>query len=406
MDNMTAPLEGYRVLELASVLAGPAVGQFLAECGAQVVKVESLPAGGDMTRQWKLPAEPTEDDRSAYFTAVNWGKSSLAVDLRHREGRQVIYDLVRQSDIVISSYTDSTAAKLGMAYDTLKQHREDIIFGRITGFGEGEERPAFDALVQAEAGFMYMNGQPGGPSTKMPVALMDLLAAHQLKEGILLALLRRGKTGKGSKVEVSLIDAALSSLANQATNWLVAGHIPEKEGSRHPNIAPYGDTFITGDGKEIILAVGTDRQFASLCQVLDLQHLADSPHYTTNTLRVANRAKLVTELSPAFSRFDGEELVSQLTQNRVPSGIVRKMPEVMEKYGKGRVLTTGKNDVRNLSATPQFVAKIFGNGTSSHTVPHIAPPPSFGEHSRIILQKMLGYSSQHYSMLKDKNIIK
>ncbi|MFA0962815.1 CaiB/BaiF CoA transferase family protein [Roseivirga sp. BDSF3-8] len=407
MANFSDSLQGYRVLELASVLAGPAVGQFFAECGAEVIKVESLPAGGDMTRQWKLPAEDTGDDRSAYFSSINWGKKSIAIDLKQAKGRDIIYRLVQCSDIVLSSYTDATAARLGMGYETLREHKPGIIFGRITGFGDaGEGRPAFDALVQAEAGFMYMNGQPGGPSTKMPVALMDVLAAHQLKEALLLAVLQKERTGEGGQVEVSLVDAAVSSLVNQAANWLVAGHVPQKEGSRHPNIAPYGDTFTTADGKEVILAVGTDRQFGSLCEVLGLHFLPQSPLFTTNTLRVRHREELLAELMPAIGRCEGEDLLNRLTAARVPAGIVRDMPDVMQTYGKKLLLETTPGEKKGLTGVPHFIATSGKSATDLENISHIAPPPSLGAHTKDVLLDSLGFSSEEVRTLFDEKVIK
>ena len=258
-----------KVLELASVLAGPSVGQFFAELGAEVIKVENIHTGGDVTRTWKVKNEET-DDRSSYFCSVNWGKKSIAVDLNRKEGKAIIYKLVEKSDIVIASYKSGDAEKLGVDYKTLSSLNPHLIYGQISGFGSSNPRVGYDAVIQAEAGFMFLNGEPDGPSLKMPVALMDILAAHHLKEGILLALLRKNQTGKGDFLEVSLLQAAVSSLANQATNWLVAGVTPQKQGSAHPNIAPYGDIFRTLDGHEILLAIGSDRQFNSLCKILNL----------------------------------------------------------------------------------------------------------------------------------------
>src|SRR6188768_2577212 len=211
-----------KVIELASVLAGPSVGQFFAELGADVIKIENLKTQGDVTRSWKGSGEQT-DERSAYFCSVNWGKRSLAVDLTKKEGREIIHKLIPQADIVIASYKPGDSEKLEMDYRTLTELNPRLIYGQITGYGSNNQRLGYDAIIQAEAGFMYMNGEQGATSLKMPVALIDVLAGHHLKEGILLALLERYQTGKGSFVEVSLIQAAISSLVNQATNWLIAG---------------------------------------------------------------------------------------------------------------------------------------------------------------------------------------
>src|SRR5690606_17028566 len=209
------------VLELASVLAGPGVGQFFAELGAEVIKVENLRTSGDVTRSWKLKDEKT-DDRSAYFCSANWGKQSIAVDLTHVTGRDIVHRLARRADIVIASYKPGDAEKLGVDYASLSALNPRLIYGEISGYGQDNPRVGYDAIIQAEAGFMSMNGEPGGPSLKMPVALVDILAGHQLKEGLLVALMERTRTGAGRRVSVSLIDAAIASLANQATIYLVS----------------------------------------------------------------------------------------------------------------------------------------------------------------------------------------
>ncbi len=213
-------LTDLKVLELASVLAGPSVGQFFAELGAEVIKIENPRNGGDVTRLWKTPGEPT-DDRSAYFCSCNWGKKSVALDLTIHRDIEIVRKLAAKSDIVIASYKPGDAEKLGVSYQQLRTHNERLIYGQITGYGSDDDRVGYDAVIQAEAGFMALNGEHEGPATKMPVALIDVLAAHHLKEGLLLALLTRERTKEGSVVEVSLVQTAVASLANQATNWLV-----------------------------------------------------------------------------------------------------------------------------------------------------------------------------------------
>ncbi|MEM8559664.1 MAG: CaiB/BaiF CoA-transferase family protein, partial [Bacteroidota bacterium] len=272
------PFADLVVLELANVLAGPSVGQFFAELGATVWKVESPRTQGDVTRRWRLPTEP-DTDRPAYFTAVNWGKQSLALDLAHPDGRALLHQLAAQSDVVLTSFRPGTAARLGADAATLRALDARLVVASISGYGSDHLRAGYDAVVQAESGWMFMNGYPDGPPTKLPVALVDVLAAHQLKQAILVALLQRARTGEGAHVHVSLLDAAVSALVNQASNWLTAGHSPQRMGSAHPNIAPYGSLFRTADGHDLLLAVGTDRQFAHLCTVLGLDGLPDDPRF-------------------------------------------------------------------------------------------------------------------------------
>ena len=208
-------LQGLKVLELANILAGPLVGQFCAELGADVIKVEQ-PGLGDATRTWRLATESPDADYTAYFASANWGKRSIALDIGHHAGQEVVAKLAQHADIVIASYKPGDDARFGVDYESLKASNPGLIYLQIDAYGEGDDRPGFDAIIQAEAGFTFLNGEANGPPTKMPVALVDILAAHQLKEGLLLALLRRERDGKGSFVTTSLLGAATASLANQA----------------------------------------------------------------------------------------------------------------------------------------------------------------------------------------------
>ena len=315
---MKDSLKGLLVVELASVLAGPSVGMFLAELGADVIKVEHFAAGGDVTRTWKLATESADDDRPAYFCAVNWGKRSVGVDLRHPDGRAIVHDLARKADIVVASYKPGDAAKWQVDAATLMALNPSLIYADLTAYGDDDPRVGFDAIIQAEAGYTYMNGQPESGPTKMPVALMDLLAAHQLKEGILLALLTRARTGTGTHVSTNLLAAGLASLANQAANWLVAGHVPQRMGSEHPNIVPYGTIYPTADGRAIVLAIGNDAQFAQLSVVLGLHSLAADPDYAHNAARVRNRAALNGLLATAIAARERDALLAALHAARAP----------------------------------------------------------------------------------------
>ncbi|MEY4930262.1 MAG: hypothetical protein RI909_986 [Bacteroidota bacterium] len=373
-------LKGLKVLELASVLAGPGVGQFFAELGAQVIKVENLKTGGDVTRTWKGRDEQT-DDRSAYFCSVNWGKKSVAVDLSSPEGKSVVQKLAAKSDIVIASYKPGDAEKLGVSYQQLKTKNEQLIYGQITGYGSDNDRVGYDAVIQAESGFIDLNGEKNGEPVKMPVALIDILAAHHLKEGLLLALLKRDRTGEGSLVEVSLIQAAISSLANQATNWLVAGKLPSRQGSAHPNIAPYGESFTTRDGKRVLLAIGSDRQFFDLMQVLHLDDLSRNDKFRSNHLRVNHRDDLTTFLAQAILEFDSKELMAKINTHKIPAGIIQNMKEVFEMNEAKDLLIKSEE----FSGVKTFIPKITG---SWQPVINLLPPPHFGEHTQEILSQL------------------
>lgn len=319
-----------KVVELASVLAGPAVGMFFAELGAEVVKIENKKTGGDMTRLWKLPSEDLSSAYSAYYASVNWNKKTYLLDLEDTHDRDLAYVLLTDADIVISNYRTEVAEKLGVDYPTLAERNPTLIFAQLNAFDAHSVRPAFDVVLQAEAGFLYMNGEADGPPVKMPVALIDVLAAHQLKEGILLALLRRTHTGKGAYVSVSLFESAVASLANQATNWLMAGHIPQRMGTQHPTIAPYGDMYSCRDGKSVVLAVGTEKQFKQLCEVLGVAELLTDVSFNTNVARVKNRAVLNRLLTEKIVLWEAEKLLDELEKRSVPAAVVRNVQEVFE----------------------------------------------------------------------------
>jgi crotonobetainyl-CoA:carnitine CoA-transferase CaiB-like acyl-CoA transferase len=322
------PFTGLRVLELATVLAGPQVGQFFAELGAEVLKVES-PAG-DVTRTWRTPGDDPDSSVSAYFAASNWGKTSLVLDLTQPAGQATLRQLATAADVLIASYKPGDAAKLGAAYAQLQAANPRLIYGHLTGYGPASPRVGYDAVLQAETGFMHLNAaSPADPPQKMPVALIDLLAAHQLKEGILTALYQREKTGRGALIEVSLLDSALASLANQGATWLVTGRDPVPLGSGHPGIVPYGTVYRAADGQRLVLAVGTDAQFRQLCAVLQRPHWAAEVRFATNLARVRHRAALEELLLVRIAELNGGALLHELARLGVPAGAVRSVGQAL-----------------------------------------------------------------------------
>jgi crotonobetainyl-CoA:carnitine CoA-transferase CaiB-like acyl-CoA transferase len=368
----------FKVLELASVLAGPGVGQFFAELGAEVIKVENLKTGGDVTRTWKGSGEVT-DDRSAYFCSVNWGKKSIAVDLTSPEGKSVVQQLAAKTDIVIASYKPGDAEKLGVSCEQLKARNSKLIYGQVTGYGSDNERVGYDAVIQAESGFMDLNGEKNGLPTKMPVALIDLLAGHQLKEALLVALLKRERTGAGSFVEVSLIQTAISSLTNQATNWLVANKLPSRQGSLHPNIAPYGESFETKDGKRVLLAVGSDRQFFDLLRILKIDPLTFENKFSTNHRRIENREEMNSMLSEAIRTLTASELFLQIHKLKIPAGMIQNVREALD-MKEAKSLLIGSDSLQGVRT---YVA---GGDTAKNN--SLLPPPHFGEHTEEILSRL------------------
>lgn len=324
------PFHGLKIIELASVLAGPAVGMFFAELGADVLKVENSTTGGDTTRHWKMPSENPADPDSAYFHSVNWGKRHVFLDLTQGTKREQLMAWLKDADVVITNFKKGGAERLGLDFASLAQWNPRLIYASITAYGEDDERPGFDVAIQAETGWMHMNGEPEGPPTKMPVALMDLLAAHQLKEGILVALLQREKTGKGSEVTVSLFDTGVASLANQAANWLNLHHLPQRMGSRHPNIAPYGEVFFTKDQKPLIVSTGTEQHFRTLCGLLGASEIGEDERFTSNALRLQHRDALAELLQTAFKDFSSEDILAKCQAAQVPVAPIRDLQAVFE----------------------------------------------------------------------------
>jgi crotonobetainyl-CoA:carnitine CoA-transferase CaiB-like acyl-CoA transferase len=317
------------VVELAGVLAGPSVGLFFAELGATVIKIENPKTKGDVTRSWKLRSEPAEEGTSAYYWSVNVGKEVIFLDLTDKHDLEKFYTLIKIADILVSNYKTGDDVKLKVDYATLHKHNPQLIYASINGFGTSSPRSAYDLILQAESGFMFMNGEKNAKPLKMPVALIDLLAGHQLKEAILLALIKKHKTQKGSYVSVSLLDAAISSLANQATNWLIAHHLPVAQGSLHPNIAPYGELFETQNGDLVTFAIGNDKQFQQLCNILQLD-IASDIKYSTNQQRVTNRDALFTLLQKKIKHLPFQQLFDTCLKFDIPIGKIRDLKEVFE----------------------------------------------------------------------------
>jgi crotonobetainyl-CoA:carnitine CoA-transferase CaiB-like acyl-CoA transferase len=318
-----------RVIDASTVLAGPSVGMFFAELGAEVIKIEN-PNFPDVTRTWKLANEDKNNSISAYFASINFGKKYKALDLKKEANYLAFLDLVKNADILITNFKKGDDIKFKINDDELKKINPKLIHGKISGFGIDSDRVAYDLILQAESGFMSMNGtQESGP-IKMPVALIDVLAAHQLKEGLLLALLDRTNTNQGKTVHVSLYDAAVCSLVNQASGYLMQHAIPQRIGSLHPNIAPYGEIFLTLDQCQITFAIGSDSHFIKLCSYLGLEDLPGKMAFNINQNRVINREKLAELLQNKIKNLNAEEILNWMHAHFVPCGKIRNLQEVFE----------------------------------------------------------------------------
>ena len=319
--------KGLKVIDLSTVLAGPSVGTFFAELGADVIKLEH-PDFGDVTRSWKLPIEKTDSNISAYFSSVNYGKKYGTINLKIEAERDRFLEEIRDTDILVSNFKKGDATKFGIEDEVLFALNPKLIHGKITGYGEDSNRVAFDLILQAESGFMSINGTPESGPLKMPIALIDVLCAHHLKEAILLALYERERTRKGKSVTISLYDAAVSSLVNQASNYLMTGFVPKRIGSKHPNIAPYGELFKTKDGATVTFAIGSNTHFRRLCEVLGIDDLSEDQRFKNNQNRVVNRAELFELIKRKVIEQEAEELLTSLQLLNVPAGKVRDLAEV------------------------------------------------------------------------------
>lgn len=326
---MHSLFQGLRVLDLSTVLAGPSVGSFFAELGATVIKVENPRTHGDVTRSWKLNNETADSPLSAYFAAVNYKKTFRWIDISKAENRAELEELISISDIIIVNFKEGDDIKLNITAEHVHALQPSAIYASLKGFHSDPKRIAYDVVLQAECGFMYMNGTEESGPLKMPVALIDVIAAHQLKEGILCALLNRTATNQGSSVRVTLEEAALSALVNQASNYLMAGQVAQASGSLHPNIAPYGETFLCSDRKSFVLAIGSEFQFNAFIDLLELAEIAGDIRFSSNQQRVIHRGALAHVLKRKFEENTRDYWMGLLTKGGIPAGAIRSMDEVM-----------------------------------------------------------------------------
>jgi crotonobetainyl-CoA:carnitine CoA-transferase CaiB-like acyl-CoA transferase len=316
------PLGPLRILDFSRILAGPFATMLLADLGADVIKVER-PGTGDETRSWGPPFDA--QGRATYFQSVNRNKHTVVLDLTAPADLARARELARGADVVVENFRPDVMDKLGLGYERLAAENPRLVFCSITGFGSGAgaELPGYDLLVQALGGLMSITGSPDGEPQKVGVALVDVLAGLFASVGILAALRHRDRTGEGQRVEVSLLSALLAGLVNQASAYTLAGTVPGRMGNAHPSISPY-ELYATGNG-DLVVAVGNERQFAALCEVLDAPELAADPRFGSNSDRVTNRAALKAELVARLEAAPAAEWAERLTAVRVPAGVVNDL---------------------------------------------------------------------------------
>jgi crotonobetainyl-CoA:carnitine CoA-transferase CaiB-like acyl-CoA transferase len=381
------PLEGLKVLELARILAGPWVGQLLADLGADVVKVER-PGAGDDTRGWGPPfIEGAEGDdlSAAYFHSCNRGKRSIAVDFETPEGQDLVRRLASQADVVIENFKVGGLKKYGLDYEGLKRVNPRLVYCSITGFGQNgpyAARAGYDFMIQGLGGIMDLTGDPEGEPQKIGVAYVDIFTGVYSVVGILAALRKRDATGEGAHLDMALLDVQTSVLANQAMNYLASGKSPRRMGNAHPNIVPY-QVFPVADG-HVIVAVGNDGQFARFVSVLGKPELAQDERFGTNAGRVGHRTELVPLLTELTVRFTREDLLSALEGQGVPAGPINTVADV---FADPQVIARGMkidlpSEAAKGGAIPSVRSPIVMDGQ-----PMAAgrPSPRLGEHTDEIL---------------------
>lgn len=335
---MSGPLSHVRVLDLSRVLAGPWAGQILADLGADVIKVER-PGAGDDTRSWGPPflknADGTVTSDAAYYLAVNRGKRSITLDLGAPEGQHVVRELARRSDILLENYKFGTLTKFGLGYEDLKAINPRLVYCSVTGFGQtGPKRDvaAYDFMMQAMGGLMSVTGErdglPGGGPQKVGLPIVDLMTGMYAAVAVLAAYARQQETGLGDYIDIAMLDVMVSTLANQAMNYLISGNAPVRRGNKHPNIQPQ-DVFASRNGY-IALAVGNDGQFAKFCEVIGKPELARDERYATNAARVRNEPTLTLLITSILAQKDTNAWVELLEAAGVPCGPINTIPEVFK----------------------------------------------------------------------------
>ncbi|WP_239569833.1 CaiB/BaiF CoA-transferase family protein [Streptomyces sp. G44] len=375
---MTTPppataLAGLKVLDLSRVLAGPYCTQMLADHGADVIKVE--PPAGDETRGWGPPF--VAPDTSAYYQNLNRAKKNIVVDLSVPEGRDILDTLLRDTDVLVENFKAGTLAKWGYPDEELRRRFPALIHCRVTGFGTDGPlggQPGYDAVLQAYGGLMSVNGEPDGPPLRVGVPVVDQVTGILAFSGILLALHERHRSGLGQLVDCALLDTAISLLHPHSASWLASGAVPRRTGSAHPAIAPY-DAFTAADGP-VFIAVGNDRQFGALTEVLGVPELAGDPRFRTNQDRVRHQRELRAALESAIAAVPRAELAARLTERGVPASPVHDVAEALtapQVRHRGLVIESG--DYRgpaspvSLSRTPARVRpEVRGAGADTREV--------------------------------------
>lgn len=404
------PLANIRVLDMSRILAGPWVGQLLADLGAEVIKIER-PGKGDDTRAWGPPFVKDRDGKdtadAAYFMCANRGKKSLTLDIAQPEGQQIIRELAQQSDVLIENYKVGDLKRYGLDYESLSQLNPRLVYCSITGFGQSgpyRDRAGYDFMIQGMSGVMSITGErddlPGGGPQKVGVAIADLMTGMYSTVAIVSALHERHTSGLGQYIDMALLDCTVGWLANQNANYLIGGQVPQRMGNAHPNVMPY-QTFRTQDGN-IIIATGNDGQYRRLCEAAGLPDAASDARFTSNALRIANREACTALLAGALQQKTTAQWVALLETVGVPCGPINRLDEV---YRDPQVQHRGlKIEVPHATAgsVPLTANPIKFSRTP---IRYEQAPPLLGEHADAVLRNTLGKSAAEIAALRAKKIV-
>jgi formyl-CoA transferase len=400
------PLEGIRVLDLTRILAGPYCTMMLGDLGADVIKVER-PGRGDDSRSWGPPfvGEPYGPfpGEAAYFLAANRNKRSITVNLKAPEGRAIVRQLARISDVLVENFRGGTLERMGLGYEDLRGLNPRLVYCSVSGYGRTgpyADRPGYDFIIQAEGGMMGITGPEEGPPYRVGIPIVDIATGMFATTAILAALRARDLTGEGQYVDMSLLDSQVAVLTNVASNYLVGGQAPRRLGNAHPNITPY-EAFRARD-KWFALAAGNERQWAILCNVIGQPDLKDDPRFADNSSRVANRAALREVLDGAFAARDAAEWLVEFREAGLPCGPINAVPEVFEHpQAKARGLVLEAE--HPTAGTVQFPG--FPYKFSETPAAIRRPPPRLGEHTEDVLVGLLDYAAEDVSALREREVV-
>ena len=391
-------LEGVRVLDLTRMLAGPFATMILGDLGAEVIKIED-PKDGDPTREI---GPFFVDGMSAYFISINRNKKSLTLNLKTEKGRQIFYELVKKSDIVIDNFRPGVHERLGIEYEKLKELNPRIICCSISAYGnEGPKRdhPAFDLAIQAYSGAMSVTGERDGAPVRMGIPIGDLAGGLYGAISVLAALHRRERTGEGCRIELSLLDCTFSLLTYMVQYYLSAGYVTERVGSGHPSIVPY-QAYQTKDGY-LVIAVFTERIWEKFCEAIGMKDLAKDPRFENNSKRVENRDELDKILKEKFLEKTTDEWIQILNSNGVPCSPINTIDRVVE-----------DEQIKLRNMIVEFVHPSYGKVKTMGTPVKIegekeefAPAPELGEHTVEILRNVLEMPPEKIEELKKEGIV-